>query len=353
MNHPTLPKATANDFDIVHADDPRWDDYVRAHPSGSIFHTSGMMRAFGVTPDMQPFARAAVDGDGNIIALLTSVHITTVRSLPALGARAVQFAEPLCEPTPAGITALTHLLRIHDDHMRTKSLFCEVRPHHRASIERDPLESSGYELQDYINYIVHLDSDPQVCWRGIKKRMRQKISSTFRKGIVVVDDTSHDGIERLYPLLQQSYCRACVPLVRKDLFHAVLTELPNDVVRIQTAFAGNEAVASIISLVFGGRVFSWYGGTQRLAARSPFACIVWEDIKWGCETGQQFFDFGGGGWPGKDYGPRKFKREFGGEEVRFGRYQITYSKLRRRLAELAYESSRRWGAWSRNNAQKG
>ena len=36
--------------------------------------------------------------------------------------------------------------------------------------------------------------------------------------------------------------------------------------------------------------------------------------------------------------PRKFKAGFGGREVRYGRYLLTYSKLRLRLAELAMAS---------------
>ena len=105
-------------------------------------------------------------------------------------------------------------------------------------------------------------------------------------------------------------------------------------------------MASIISLAFGDRVFSWFGGTVRLRGLSPFACIVWDDIKWSCETGHRYYDFGGAGWPDVDYGPRRFKAHFGGDEVRYGRYTFTYSNVRLKLAELGFSISRRFGVWS-------
>lgn len=132
------------------------------------------------------------------------------------------------------------------------------------------------------------------------------------------------------------------------MFQAVLDYLPTGSVRIRTAFDGEKPVASIISLLHAGRIHSWYGGTLRLAGLPPFACWVWDDICWGGQHGNSIYDFGGAGWPHEDYGPRKFKARFGGSEVRYGRYLSTYSKLRLRLAELAYGFSRRLGAWSRS-----
>ena len=176
--------------------------------------------------------------------------------------------------------------------------------------------------------------------------MRQKIRSTLRKGVELRDDTSPEGVERLYQLLQSSYSRARVPLLGRDLFEAALQHLPPQSVRIRTAFDGEQALASIISLIYKDRLYSWYGGTLRRPGLSPFACLVWEDIRWGCEQGYGIYDFGGAGWPHEPYGPRKFKANFGGQEVRHGRYLLTYSKLRLRLAELAYGVSRRLGAWS-------
>lgn len=53
------------------------------------------------------------------------------------------------------------------------------------------------------------------------------------------------------------------------------------------------------------------------------------------------YDFGGAGWPNEDYGPRHFKKKFGGELVRFGRYRKVFSPIRMKMAEAAYDATRR------------
>ena len=339
-------------FELVDSDHEQWDPYVQRHPSGSIFHTRAMVRTFASVGSVYPRAMAAVDETGSIVALLVSCHVKTLRDFSSLSSRAVQFAEPLCDATPVGVAALQKLLTQHDEQMRGQALLCEVRSICEPGCERDALLLCGYEHRDYINYIVELDASADELFSRVNKNMRQKIRGTLRKGVELRDDNCVTGVGRLYQLLQSSYGRARVPLLGRELFEAALEHLPPGCVRIRTAFDGNKPIASIVSLLYGGRVFSWYGGTLRLPALSPFACLVWDDIRWGLENGFSIYDFGGAGWPHEDYGPRKFKASFGSQEVRYGRYLLTYSKLRLRLASFAYGVSRRLGAWSCSSNQE-
>ena len=341
-----ISAATESKFRIVESDHPDWDTFVRRHPKGSIFHTSMMVRVFAATKGYEPYAHAAIDNDGNIVAMLVSCHVKTLSQFPAVSSRAIQFGEPLCNSSPTGVAALVQLISRHDKYMAPRTLLCEVRSICHPGEEKEALTKCDYEHRDYINYIIELPSDSDTIWRKFHKRMRQKIRSARRKGVVVKEDNSPAGVERLYKMLQASYGRARVPLPGKDFFDNAFSLLPNDCIRIRTAWKDGEPIASIISLVYGNRVFSWYGGTMRLKGLSPFACIVWDDIVWACENGYSFYDFGGAGWPNDNYGPRAFKASFAGTEVRYGRYVLPYSKLRLRLAKVAYTISRRMGAWS-------
>lgn len=333
-------------FRVVKPDHEGWDQYVCKHAKGSIFHTSGMIRAYEQTRGVEPYARAAVDAEGRIVALLVSYHVKTLELVAPVSSRAVQFAEPLCESDPIGLAALTHLVGMHDRYMRTRALYCEVRSILEPGTEKEALLSNGYEHHDYVNYLVDLRFDSDVLWSNLHKKLRQQVRSAARKGVEIRDDETPEGIERLYGLLQASYRRARIPLPDVSLFTNTLKQLPREQVRLRTAFLNGNPIASIISLAFGDRVFSWYGGTLRLGGLSPFASIVWDDIKWGSRNGFSYYDFGGAGWPNEDYGPRGFKARFGGQEVRFGRYTRTYSKVRLRLAELGFNISRRIGVWS-------
>lgn len=305
-----------------------------------------MIRAVTDAKGMEPYARAAIGPDGKIVAMLVSYRVSTLDVFAPVASRSVQFAEPLCDQTAVGVLALKNLVEMHDRFMRSRALFGEVRSILEPGLERESLLANGYEYHEYLNFVVDLQPGREVLWSRLKKNLRQKIRSSHRKGVVIRDDNTPEGIERLYGMLQASYRRARIPLPRQSLFMSVLDSLPREWVRIRTAYLGEQPVASIISLAFGDRVFSWYGGTLRLPGLSPFACIVWDDIAWAAEQGYRYYDFGGAGWPDEEYGPRKFKAQFGGTEVRYARCTRAYSKVRLRLAEIGFDLSRRFGVWS-------
>ena len=206
------------EFNFVSSKHDAWDAYVRQHPKGSIFHTAAMIDVFQATRGLEPYAYAATDAEGKIVAMLVSCHVKTLNQFSAISSRAVQFAEPLCDPDQVGVAALTELIAMNDQHMRSRALLCEVRSICEPGFEEDALAQCGYEHKDYINYVVNLDCDRDTLWRSVHKRQRQKIRSTHRKGITIRDDNTEQGIERLYSLLQASYARAHVPLLDRQLF---------------------------------------------------------------------------------------------------------------------------------------
>ena len=317
-------------FRFVKSDHEDWDRYVCQHPKGAVFHAAAMVHALSETRGIEPYARAAIDAEGRIVALLVSCYVKTLEVFAPVSSRAVQYAEPLCDPNPTGLAALTELIRSHDAFMRSRALLCEVRTICQPGLEKDALLANGYEHRDYVNYVVNLRGDVDHLWKSLDKRLRQKIRGSFRKGIVVRDDNTTAGIDRLYSLLQASYRRAKIPLPDETLFLNTLACLPRGSVRVRTAFVDREPVASIISLAFGDRVFSWFGGTVRIRGLSPFACIVWDDIKWSCENGYRYYDFGGAGWPEVDYGPRRFKAAF---RRRRGAIRTLHTHVLKRPAE--------------------
>jgi hypothetical protein len=254
--------------------------------------------------------------------------------------RSVWHAEPICNDDEEGVAGLAALIRRHDRWMKSRSLFSEVRPLGAPGREREALESCGYEYKDYLNYVVDLDRDVASLWQGVGKSCRQKIGRSERRGVVVEDATSHGGIDEMYRQVAVSYGRSRVPLADISLFRAALAQLPAGVVQVRIARYEGHPVASGIALVFKRRVYAWYGGTSRLQGVSPFDCLTWEELRWGCENGQRIYDFGGAGWPGEEYGPREFKAKFGGQLVRYGRYHKVYSGWKLSTAKALYRMFR-------------
>jgi hypothetical protein len=280
---------------------------------------------------------------GRIVALLVAARVCTIPGmLSRFAARSILFAEPLCNPDDDGIAGLTELIKHHDRYMQKHTLFCEVRPIGAPGAERTALEQCGYRWHDYLNYVTDVTRPRDELWRLITKSCRRDIRRSRERGLVLKEENTPSGIQKLYDYVQVSYARSKVPMPDKSLFHSVFDQLPKDRYRVVIAYYQGEPVASSIDLIYSGMVYGWYGGTVRVPGISANACITWDSIEWAATNGQRFYDFGGAGCPSVPYAPRDFKSKFGGSLVHHGRYRKVYSRWKLALAERAYSGARRF-----------
>ncbi len=328
-------------FEILSPEDrdPRWDAYVASNPQGTIFHTCGMLRAFATAPKHEVLAMAAVGDDHSIQAIIPAVKVSTLSGIGShISSRSIWYAEPICEPTEQGRAALEYLTQLHDRRARS-CLFTEVRNIAAAQHEKPVLQDCGYQYKDYLNYVVDTSDSVENLFRRVSKSTRNKIRRTEKRGVAIELDNSHTGIDQMYRMVYESYARSEVPLANETLFHTALDELPKNV-QVRLAVHEGDVIAGGISLVYGDRFFAWYGGSLRQNSLSPFDLLTWDEIKWSSENGSYYYDFGGAGWPDEEYGPREFKKKFGGDLVDYGRYRRIPSPLKLKLAESAYQIAR-------------
>lgn len=324
-------------------DPASWDRFVKAHPRGSVFHTTPLLRAYQRTPKHEPHGWAAVDADDCVVAMLTAVRIETVTGVASrLASRCVWYAEPIAIPGSLGLAATSELIRQHDLRLGGRTVFTEVRPLEAPGSERDALEAAGYTWSGYYNYVVDTTIPADTLWKRLGKSTRKKLRQSERRGVEILEDGTHAMIERMYPLVATSYRRSQVPLADPDLFHAALDELGPEVVKVRLANYQGRDVAGGIGLYDGRRFFAWYGGSVRDSAIVPFDALTWDEIAWTANQGGTCYDFGGAGWANEDYGPRQFKAKFGGELTNFGRYRKIHRRWKFLLANQAYNQVRKW-----------
>lgn len=334
---------TSLPYKIVRPNDcpEKWDAYVRQHPKGSVFHLSKMIESINQTPKHQSLAFAALDSDDKMIGILAAAKVSTLNGMASrIASRSIWYAEPICDDSDDGIAAMKELIAEHDRVAKSHCLFTEIRPLFESGCERQSLEANGYELKDYLNYEVDTASDSETLFSAIGKSGRNKIKRSFRRGVTVEIDNSANGVERMYDLVQTTYTRSQVPLVDKQVFQNVVELLDDGIVQIRIAQYEGRDVAAGIGLVFNDRFFAWYGGSLREQGIVPFDCLTWNEIEWCSKNNIAVYDFGGAGWPDEEYGPREFKKKFGGKLVRYGRYRKVYSKLKLFFAESAYKMVR-------------
>lgn len=322
---------------------PAWDEFVRDHPKGSIFHTSEMVRVFRSAKSHTPLALAAVNTHGEIAALLVAVRVQTLPDpLGNISSRSILYAEPLCHDAPEGIDALTALIEEHDRQMEHATLFTEVRPINSPGPERIALERCGYQYLDYLNYVVDVSQPAGVLWQKLGRDARRGVKISIRSGFTTHSINTPAGVDLLYRCLLLSYGKAGVPLAHRSLFEAALATLvPRGELKLEAVVRNDTPVAMLATLLYKDTAFAWYCGTERIRGFSPLDYLFWRELLWSHEQKYRVFDMGGAGWPAEPYGVRRYKAKFGGELVHFGRYRKVYSHWRMAMAERAYHFGRR------------
>jgi serine/alanine adding enzyme len=154
-----------------------------------------------------------------------------------------------------------------------------------------------------------------------------------------------EGIDALYPILQETFANARVPLADKELFVNALRILsPRKMMRVFLVRYEGRPVAGTVILCHRDTVFFWYAGKRRANTLHAMEVVVFAMLEWAHIHNYGTFDYGGAGRPDTKYGVRDFKAKLGGELVNYGRYRKVYSPWKLAIAERAYEASR--SLWS-------
>ncbi len=321
----------------------RWKTFVDENPCGNIFHTPEMFEVFSRTKGHQPSLWAAIQDDGEILALLPAVRITLFDGpLHSLTTRAVAYGSTLCAPNERGRAALELLLDAYKKDAGNQLLFTEFRNMSDLGELQPVLQEHGFLYEDHLNFIADLTQPQETIWRNISRRKRENINSIRKKGRVE-EVTGPEGLDVAYRLLQDVYARVQIPLTDRSMFQAALDVLaPRGMFKILMACVQDRDAAAILLLTYHGRIFYWYIGADRSSpSSSSSSFLIWHAMQWGKENGYDIFDFGGAGKPGQEYGPREFKSRFGGVQVNYGRNVCVHSPARLKVSQVGYQFYRR------------
>jgi len=331
-----------SDLLIVHSlDEQTWRRFVEHHHSSNIFHSPEMFRVFTQAQGHRPTLWAAIDRDGQVLALLTPVQVTVAGGLlRRLTTRAVAYGSVLCDPSPAGREALNALLNAYVRIAKRESLYTELRNLSDLSQDQFVLQSCGFAYADHLNYLVNLARPPEAVMQGIGRRTRKQIRHALRQDRVHIGlIQTREELASWYAVLQKTYRRARVPLAERSLFEAAFDVLyPCGMIEFRVARVGGAYAAVSVELLYRGVIYGWYGGTDRHYGHLyPNELLTWHILEWGAEHGYRIYDFGGAGQPGEKYGVRDFKAKFGGQLVCYGRNTLIHAPTLLAMSKRGYQ----------------
>ena len=329
-------------FKVTNFIDPqKWSDFVYNHPHGNIFQTPEMAEVYSRTKNREPISLAVIDTDSDeIYAFLQGALLKEISGfMSSFSSRSIIHGGPLFVYNENGIAAVKTLMIHYNEIAKKKSLYSEIRNLNDTSNFKFLFEDAGYKYEDHLNFLTDLTKPIDELRKQLYKSKRQAVNKAKKVGVVVEEITNKKLIPIFYDLVKKSYMNSKVPFADISLFESAFDVLvPQKMCKFFLAQYKGGYIASTCFLCYNGLIFDWYGGVDRAFSKyRANELLEWHSLKWCAENGYRIFDFGGAGKPGEPYGPRKFKQEFGGNLVSYGRWKKVHSPIKRKIAETGFE----------------
>lgn len=306
---------------------PSWDQYVIQHPDGSVFHLSAMFRAFEESEGYAPFNIAACNCNGQIVAILAAVKVdqTSEGPLGKSTSRSVMYAEPLCNDTNEGRSALVQLLNMYDRVWSKESLFSEIRPLNYSDQQAMIFLEQDYQKLRSRNLVIDLSrptdsqhhQQPQAHNETVESLNQLKIDSI----------PSNSSFDRVIEFLQ--ICSRTSNSLGSQIGYlkTLIEHLPPEIVRVRIASINGTDVAISIGLIFKGRFISWFKMASDAAKSQLISALTWDEINEARRLQLSRYHLGGFEWNAESLCSKEIESSFDNQKISRFYYKKIGAKL--------------------------
>jgi FemAB-related protein (PEP-CTERM system-associated) len=187
---------------------------------------------------------------------------------------------------------------------------CRITDGERAQfMELRSIEKGDNDLricEDKATFLLKLDSNPEVIWKGFNAKLRNQIRKSEKSGLTA----EYCGIESLpdfYRIFAWKMHDLGTPVWGFNFFKSILEVFPKSA-QIILVKKDKQPVAGGLLLSFKNRLYIPSAAAYRSALKyCPNHALYWETIKKGCREGFEYFDFGRSALDSNTF---KFKRQW-------------------------------------------
>lgn len=320
-------------FDRV--DKREWTSFLESCSDSNIFQTPGMYGLFQSDHKYEP-GIAICSQNGKILGILEwAIRREYSGLIGSMTARSVVFGGPLVPDKNPEVARL--LLQKYLSCVKKKAIYSEFRNLSDLSWAWPEFCKIGFSREPHMNYLIDISKSENDLLAAMSQSRRKMLRRVSKKNDLRVECvTDKKGLTDFFRLVELTYKKVKKPYPDYMHFEKAL-ELLGDGAACFLCLKGDIPIASRFVFCYNEQVYDWYAGSDTdYHNDNPNEFIVWEILKWAKGKGYLRFDFGGGGNPKKPYGPREFKRRFGGEEVYFDRYTIIHKPLLMGIAKAGF-----------------
>jgi len=186
-------------------------------------------------------------------------------------------------------------------------------------------------------HLLRLDPDFERIWRAYNPRVRTAVRKANRLGVKWIRTKSEDKLKEFYGIYLDAMLRFGSPPKPYELLRYIQASPIGDLI---VAEVEGRVVAGLLFLSFGKTITLWCGASLReFRSYRPNNLIFNEVIKWGCQNGYEWVDFGAS--PPENKGLVAFKEEWRARRFDFEIYHKIFSPARKRIWEKIEPDLRR------------
>lgn len=316
-------------------DREEWGTFVTGHPKGNVFQTPEMYDVYSCTAHTKPLVVAISEGN-EIVGLLLAQILTNGNALMSwLTARSIIIGGPLVKDDDPKV--LEVLLREYRKKLPNKVIYSEIRPIYEIESISVPLKQNQWQREGHYNLVLSLEKTEDELFAQMHKERRRNVSQAIKAGLEFKELAEIVDIHQVVALIEKTYRRKHVPIGYLNMFDEVYKYMSEYAYFFGTYTTEGKMIAGEVRLCYGDLVYAWFAGSdEEYFKLRPNDFTMWNVIRWAREKGYKWFDFGGGGEPGKPYGVRDYKLKYGCEMYDYGRYVFKHRPLTYAFGKLAY-----------------
>jgi serine/alanine adding enzyme len=303
-------------------DTQKWSSFVNYHPNGSIFQTPEMFNVYRETPYYKPIIVVCQDNESNINGILLGVIQKEYKGIIGfLSARSLIIGGPLVINNDLRILNL--LLSEYDNLTKRKVIYSQYRNLFDQSNSKEIFKKNKLIYEDHLNVHQDLSASEEMLFEKFSKSRKKGIKKAQRENFVFEINANIEFIEEFYELLTYSYTKIKLPIPSKIHFYKIFEHFKPENYKIFSLRHNCDKIIVMFSLIFNNTLYGYYIGTKNdtaLLSLKPNDLFFWELFRWAINNDIRVFDWMGAGKPGKSYGVRDFKLQFGGELINHGRF---------------------------------
>jgi len=262
------------------ASEQAWDDYVRAHPSGTFFHLSPWRRVIEKAFGHRTHYLVASRGDA-ITGVLPLTHVKSMLFGSSLISNGFCVQGGTLGSDDESTRALTaEAVKIGEQENVDCVEFRSTTPQNPDWIQKSGL---------YVTFRRPIHADVDANMKAIPRKQRAMVRKGISNGLTSEVDAD---VNRMHDVYAESVHNLGTPVFSRAYFQLLKDEFGEacDVVTIMHA---GKPVAAVINFYFRDEVLPYYGGGRSEArdlAANDF--MYWEVMRRACERGYRIFDFG-------------------------------------------------------------